>query len=76
MMEEGLYLTARRSWPCVLSCEGYMCVCVRVCGGAGVADVWSISGGCDSGTRPANVSPDGTYGGTLLPPCPLMSHIL
>lgn len=29
----------------------------------GVADVWSISGGCDSGTRPADVSPDGTSGG-------------
>lgn len=27
MMEEGLYVTPRRSWPCVLSCEGYTCVC-------------------------------------------------
>lgn len=65
MMEEGLYVTPRRSWPRVK----VTCAC------GGVADVWSISGGCDSRSRPANGSPDGTHGGTLLPPCTIMSHV-
>ena len=44
-------------------------------GGGGAADVWSVSGGCDSGTGPPMCPPDGTYGGALLPTCPIMSHI-
>lgn len=43
-----------------------------VCGGV-AADVGSSSGGC--GSRPADVSPDGTYGRALLPPSTIMSHI-
>lgn len=60
---EGVVRYRRRSWPRVLSCEGY------VGGGGGVAaDVGSSSG-------PADVSPDGTYGRALLPPSTIMSHI-
>lgn len=32
-----------------------------------MADVGCVSGGCDSGARPAYVSPDGTYGRSLQP---------
>lgn len=60
MMEEGLYLTARRSWPCVLSCEGYMCVCVSVCVGG-----WQMFGVFLEAVTP---EPD-------LPMCPLMGHM-
>lgn len=47
---------------------------VKVMWGGVAADVGSSSGGC--GSRPADVSPDGTYGRALLPPCTIMSHIL
>lgn len=69
MMEEGSCVIHRGEAGLVYSRVKVTCACV-----GGVADVWSISGGCDSGTRPADVSPDGTSGGALLPPCTIMSH--
>lgn len=63
---EGLYVTLRWrwSWPCVMHVK-VACVCDPTGCVERMADVGCVSGGCDSGARPACVSSDGTYGRSL-----------